>query len=304
MRTAAACTFALSAILFATPRVHAQDIEPRQFSNVPVGVNFLVAGYAYSRGGFSLDPALPITNPSLQTSNAFLAYARALDLWGLSGKFDVVVPYTWLSGTAEFRGQPMERIVSGFGDPAFRLSMNFYGAPALTMKEFAGYEQDLIIGGSLRVTVPASQYDSTKVVNIGTNRWSFKPEFGMSKAVGPWTFEVTGAATLFTDNDDFFNGQTRKQDAVYSVQGHAIRNFPYGIWGAVDATYYWGGQAYVDGEPSGEPFKNWRYGATLVLPIDRNNSIKGYASNGISARTGANYKLVGVLWQYRWGAGL
>jgi hypothetical protein len=72
----------------------------------------------------------------------------------------------------------------------------------------------------------------------------------------------------------------------------------------VDATYYWAGQAYVDGEPSGEAFKNWRYGATLVFPVDRNNSIKTYASNGISARTGANYKLIGALWQYRWGGGL
>ena len=88
------------------------------------------------------------------------------------------------------------------------------------------------------------------------------------------------------------------------MQGHAIRDFTHGIWGAVDATYYWGGQAYVDGDASGEPFKNWRYGATLALPVDRNNSIKTYASNGISARTGANYKLIGVVWQYRWGGGL
>ena len=88
------------------------------------------------------------------------------------------------------------------------------------------------------------------------------------------------------------------------MQAHAIRNFPSGVWGAVDATYYWGGQAYVDGEQRGEPLKNWRYGATLVFPVDRYNSIKGYASNGISARTGDSYKLVGVLWQYRWGGGI
>ena len=57
-------------------------------------------------------------------------------------------------------------------------------------------------------------------------------------------------------------------------------------------------------DKSGAELGNWRYGATLAVPVDRYNSIKGYASNGISSRTGANYKLVGVLWQYRWGGGI
>ena len=291
-------------VLLAFRAVHAQDIEPRQFSNVPVGVNFLLGGYVYTTGGLAVDPALPITDPKLQTSSAVLAYARAIDLSGLSGRFDVIVPYTRLSGTANYRGDPIERRVDGLADPAFRLAVNFYGAPALTLEEFNNYRQDLIVGGSLRVTVPAGQYDSTRIVNIGANRWSLKPELGVSKAVGPWTFELMGAATFFTGNDDFYNGRARKQDVIYSFQAHVIRDFSHGIWGAVDATYYRGGQASIDGEDSGAPFSNWRYGATLALPIDRNNSIKTYASNGISARTGANYKLIGAFWQYRWGGGM
>ena len=297
--------FAAAAVaLIAALAAHAQDIEPRQFSNTPVGVNFLLAGYAYTRGGLSFDPSLPIADAHLHTSNALFAYARGLDLWGLSGKFDAVVPYTWLSGSAQFVGQPIDRVVSGFGDPAFRLSVNFYGAPALTLKEFRDYRQDLIIGGSLQIFVPLGQYDSSKVVNIGAHRWAFKPEFGASKAIDPWTFELMGAATFFTSNDDFYGGHERTQDPVYSVQGHAIYNFPSGMWAAVDATYYWGGKSYVDGEQSGDELKNWRYGATLVFPVDVQNSVKLYATNGISARTGTNYALVGALWQYRWGGGL
>ena len=83
----------------------AQDIEPRAYSNAPVGVNFLIAGYAYTRGGVAFGPSLPITNPNLNTSSAVVAYARVLDLWGMSGKFDATVPYTWLSGSADYRGQ-------------------------------------------------------------------------------------------------------------------------------------------------------------------------------------------------------
>jgi len=283
---------------------HAQDIEPRAYSNAPVGVNFLIAGYAYTRGGVSFDPAVPITNANLNTSNAVLGYARVLDLWGKSAKFDVIVPYTWLSGTADIKGQPAERIVSGFANPAFRLSINFYGAPALTLKEFADWKQDLIIGASLRVAAPWSQYDATKLVNIGTNRWSFKPEIGISKAVGPWTLETTAAATIYTDNDDFYGGNTRSQDPLYSLQGHVIYGFRSGIWASLDATYFTGGRTTVNGVLNYDLQQNWRVGGTLALPVDRASSIKLYASSGVSARTDNNYDLIGIAWQYRWGGGL
>lgn len=222
----------------------------------------------------------------------------------MSGKIDAVVPYTWLSGSALYKGEPVDRIVNGLGDPAFRLSVNFYGAPALTLPELAQWKQDLVLGASLRVFVPLGQYDDTRVINIGANRWSFKPEVGGSKAIGSWTFEASGAAQFYTVNDDFYHGHRRTQDPVYSLQAHVIHNFDSGWWAAFDATYYWGGQAYVDGEASGEKLGNWRYGLTLTAPIDRHNSIKLYGSNGVSSRTGANYTLAGAAWQYRWGGGL
>ncbi len=281
-----------------------QDIEPRAYSNAPVGVNFLIAGYVYTRGGLSFDPAVPVTNANLNTSNAVVAYARVLDLWGKSAKFDAIVPYTWLSGTADYEGQPVERTVNGFANSAFRLSINLYGAPALTLKEFADWEQDLIIGASLQVSAPWSQYDASRIVNIGTNRWSFKPEVGISKAVGPWTLEGQAAATIFTDNDDFYGGNTRSQDPLYSLQGHVIYAFRSGIWVSVDATYFTGGRTTVNGVLNNDLQQNWRLGATLALPVDRLNSIKLYASSGVAARTGNNYDLIGIAWQHRWGGGL
>jgi hypothetical protein len=283
---------------------HAQDIEPRAYSNAPIGVNFLIAGYAFTEGAVPFDAALPIKNAQLRTSNAVLAYARVLDLWGQSGKIDIIVPYTMLSGTAEVAGHPFERKVDGFADPKLRLSVNLYGAPALTLKEFKDYEQDLIIGASLQVSAPAGQYDDSRVVNIGTNRWSFKPEIGISQAMGPWTLELQAAATFFTDNDDFFAGNTRSQAPIYSLQGHAIYGFRSGIWASLDATYFAGGRTTLNGEQSNDLQQNWRLGGTLAFPLNIRNSVKLNVSSGVSARTGNNYDLIGVAWQYRWGAGL
>jgi len=282
----------------------AQDIEPRSFSNAPVGVNFLVGGYAYTRGGLEFDSGTQITNPKLTTRSAVAGYARVLDLWGMSGKFDAIVPYTWLSGTADFRGEQLERVVNGFLDPKFRLSMNFYGAPALSLPEFRHYEQDLIVGASLQVSVPVGQYDETRLVNLGSHRWSFKPQLGVSKALGPWTLEGTVAATVFTDNKDFFNGNTRAQKPIYSTQAHVIYGFDSGVWVSLDATYFTGGRTTLNDVRGNDLQKNWRFGGTLALPVDPRNSIKFYASSGVSARTGNNFDLFGVAWQHRWGGGL
>jgi hypothetical protein len=281
----------------------AQSIEPRAYSNAPVGVNFLIQGVALTRGGLAFDSSLPLTDPSLATSSAVLGYARTLDLWGKSGKFDVLVPYTWLSGSATYQGSPIEREVNGLADAAFRLSMNFYGAPALSLPAFTSYEQDTIIGGSIQVSVPTGQYDPAKLVNIGTHRWYIKPEVGVSKAWGPWTLDGAAAVTLFTTNDDFFNGNRRSQDPLYSVRAHAIYNFPRGVWGSADVTYFAGGRTTLNGARGVDLQQNWRVGGTLAFPVDVQNSVKLYASSGVSARTGNSYDLLGLAWQYRWGGG-
>ena len=292
------------ALLLLSGIARAQENEPRAYSNAPVGVNFLIVGAGYSTGGISFDPAVQLTDAKIKTDLAVLAYARVLDIGGQSAKFDLIVPYASLNGTAEYIGQPVAREVSGLGDPKLRLSMNFYGAPALTLDQFAGYRHDLIIGASLQVSVPVGQYDPDKLVNIGTNRWYVKPELGVSKGWGRWTLEGTAAVTLFGDNDDFFGGRHREQEPIYAFQGHLVYGFPSGIWGALTATHLSGGRTTLDGVRGEDLQQNSRVGATLAFPINRWNSIKFHASSGVSTRTGSDFDTIGIAWQHRWGGGL
>ena len=302
--TIALVALMLCGLLACTSAALAQDIEPRSYSNAPVGVNFLIPGFAYTDGGIAFDSSLPLTDPKLTTSNLILGYARSLDLWGKSGKFNVIAPYGWLSGSAEYDGETMRRDVSGFSDPAFTVSINLYGAPALSAQEFRQYRQDLIVGMSLRVTAPLGQYDDTRLVNLGTNRWSFRPQLGMSKALGRWTLEGTAAVTFYTDNKDFYGGNSRSQDPLYSLGAHAIYSFQSGVWSSLDTTWFTGGRTSLNGTLDDNLQRNWRVGATLAFPVDVRNSIKVFASSGVSARTGNNYDLFGIAWQYRWGGGL
>lgn len=291
----------LVAPLFTITQVSAGEIEPRAYVNTPVGVNFLVAGYTYSDGGLTTVISSPVKNADLKMDTGIFAYARSVDMWGNSGKFDVVLPYSKLSGDATWLGQPKERNVSGLIDPRFRVSINFYGAPAQSLKEFSNYQQDLIIGASVQVSAPLGQYDDDKLVNLGSNRWYIKPDVGISKAWGPLALELSTGAFIFSKNDDYFGGKTLEQDPVYTTQLHLTYHFSKGVWGALSSTYDYGGRTTVDGFENDDRQGNSRLGATLALPINRNNSIKLFASTSINTRVGSDIDLIGAVWQHRWG---
>jgi hypothetical protein len=282
----------------------AQQLEPRAYSNLPVGLNFLLAGYAYSQGDVVLDPSLPVANASAKVNSLVLGYLRSLDFRGNSGSIALVLPYAGVSASGDLEGQTSSVTRSGLADPLLRLAVNLYGAPALSAEQFRAYRQDTIAGASLAVTAPAGQYDGTKLVNVGTNRWSFKPEVGASQALGPWILEGSFGVTYFTDNDDFFGGHRRKQSPLYAAQAHLIYSFNPGLWAALDATYYAGGRTSVDGALNNDLQQNWRWGGTLSKSVDPRNSVKLYFSSGATARTGTNFQTVGIGWQHLWGAGV
>ena len=290
-------------ILYSPALLHAQDLEPRAYANAPVGMNFLLVGYQYSEGGLIFDPVLPITDANAKVDIGLLAYVRTLDIAGKSAKAGVLLPYADLYADGYVDGEFRAREDTGLADPAFYFTINLYGAPALSVKEFKEYQQDTIIGFTFKLTAPLGVYDNDKLLNIGTNRWSFKPEFGISQAIGRWTLEAATAAVFYTDNDEFDNGKTRQQDPIYSVQGHVIYSFPRNIWAAVSATYYEGGRTTIDGVTKDDLQENWRTGFTVAFPINRNHSIKLFGNSGVSTRTGTDYDSLGIAWQYRWGEG-
>jgi len=295
---------AVIALLFVAVQAHSGEIEPRSYVNTPTGINFLLAGFAYTEGGLATAGSSPIKDAQLKMNTGIVAYARSLDVWGRSGKFDVIVPYSQLSGTAMVSGEPRERDVSGFHDPLFRFSVNFHGAPALSLKEFASYKQDVIIGGSVQVSAPLGQYDHDKLVNLGNNRWFVKPDIGISKAWGAFTLELSAGVIFFSNNDDYFGGKKLEQDPVLSSQVHATYNVGRGVWAALSGNNDYGGRTTVDGVRSDDLVNNSRVGATLALPVNRNNSIKLYASSSVHTTSGKDYNLAGIVWQYRWGQGM
>jgi hypothetical protein len=295
--------FGIIVALSMVSNANAQEAEPRSYSNAPIGLNFLISGYVYAQGKLAFDPSTAIADATFRSDTGVLAYVRSFELGGQSAKLDVIVPASSFAAHGLVNGEPREREMVGLGDPRFRISVNLFGAPALSAKQFASYRQDLIVGVSMQVSAPVGQYDNTKLLNLGGNRWSFRPELGISKAWGPWTVELAPSVTFFSDNTDFFGGKTLAQAPIYAVQGHLIYTFQSGIWMALDGHYFAGGRTTLNGVKSDNEQAMTRAGLTVALPINRQNSLKLSASTGITTRTGSELTAVGIAWQYRWGDG-
>ncbi len=294
----------LGLVLCLAAAVSAQELEPRSYANAPIGLNFLVLGYTHLSGGIATDPSLQIENAKLTVHGPVAGYAYSFGIAGMASRLEVAMPYGFLSGSADIAGQPRERQVAGLWDPKVRLSIDLYGAPALTAAEFRNYRQSWIVGASVQVGVPVGQYDAARVVNLGTHRWSVKPEVGVSKAMGRVVVDLAAGATFYTENHDYPVGRTRAQEPVYALQAHLVYTFVSRIWLALDANHYLGGAARIDGVGSNDRLSSSRLGATLSLPIGVQHSIKIAGSSGVSVRTGTDFDALAVFWQYRWGGGV
>ena len=278
----------------------AQQLEPRAYSPAPVGTNYFGLALHDSRGGVVTDAALPLEDVEAHINMTTPFYGRTFSLAGRSASAGIAAPYAW--GTVE--GQVFEEYRevrrSGFGDPQLRVAVNLLGGPAMTPREFAARTRQTTLGFSLVANVPVGEYDPSKLINLGTNRWAFKPELGLSLPAGRWDLELYGGVWVFGDNNDFFGGQHRAQDPLATAQAHVVYTFRRALWLAADFTYYWGGQSTLDGVRKDDRQDNTRGGLTMAIPIVGRQSLKVTWARGVSTRIGSSFQTFGVAYQWVW----
>jgi hypothetical protein len=282
-------------------RVSGQELEPGAYAPSPKDFNILIGALTFNSGDLAFDPAGPIDNASADIGIGSVGYVRTLGLWGRLANVGFGLPYVRGSLEGDYLGEYQKVFRSGQGDPRLRFAINLHGGPALALKEFMAFKRKWNLGVSLTVGVPLGQYDSSKLINIGSNRWSFKPEVGISRTFRRWRFEGAVGAWFFTDNDDFFGGATRKQEAIGSFQFHAIYTIRPRIWIAYDANYYTGGRTSFGAGKNEDLQSNSRMGLTFAMPVNRTNSFKVSYSRGAYTTVGAKFDSIGVAWQVIWG---
>ncbi len=280
--------------------VAGQEMEPRAYSPAPVGTQFVLISYGHQSGDVLLDASLPLKDVNIKLNAASVGYGLTFKLADRQASVAVLFPYLW--GTAQgtvFEDQIKVRR-SGGGDVRLRFSTLLKGGEALAPKEFAQRKPETIIGASVSIVVPTGQYDPARLVNPGSNRWAFKPEIGISKPAGPWTFELMGGAWIFTTNNSFLGNSRREQKSMASFQGSVIYTLRRRMWVSGNTTFYSGGRTVINGTANNDRQKNARVGATFSYPLNQQQSLKIAWAKGVTTRIGGNLNTFVVGWQYAW----
>ena len=288
----------IAAVMVVTAFAGAQELEPRAYAPSPVGTTFVIVSATRSDGGVFTDPSAPITNVDATLGILGLTLGRTFGLVGRQALLLGVVPIAW----GEASGDVLEeaRAVSrrGLADSRVRLSVILAGARPMSPMEFAGASRRTTIGASLTVVPPIGQYDSMKLVNLGSKRWALKPEIGVSRPAGRWTLDAYAGVWFFTRNDSYFpGGATRQQDPIVAIQTHLSYALSRRAWVALNATWYTGGRSRIDGEYKADLQRNTRLGATLSIPCGVRQSLKFAYSAGATTRIGADFRTMTAAWQ-------
>jgi hypothetical protein len=275
----------------------AQDLEPRAYAANPTGAIFALASLGYSTGDVVLEATSPLSDVAAKAYAAALGLGGTFGLFGHTASAAVVLPYAWatVSGTVGEASRTVDR--SGLADVRLRGAVSLMGGHALPPAEFVRRKPSTVVGTSITISVPTGQYFPDKLINVGTNRWAFKPEIGVSRPAGPWTLELSGGGWFFTRNASYFGEKTKDQRPMLSLQSHVGYTFRTRLWVTADATYYSGGRAVIDDVAATDRQENTRIGLTASLPVRRSHSVKLAWSSGAITRLGGDFTTFSATWQ-------
>lgn len=267
-----------------------------------MGTDLVLVGLQLNAGDILVDPSLPITGVESSITYLQLSYQRAFGLFGRSASLQIGIPFAHGSTEGEVGGEFLRRETTGFTDIRSRLAINLWGAPAMDAAGFMELRSDPrpIIGASLTVQAPTGEYDPERLINLGTNRWAFKPELGAVLPLGRgWLIEGDVGVWIFTDNDDFL-GETREQDPIGSFAVHLVKRFRPGLWASLDGNFYTGGVTRIGESAADDLQRNSRAGFTVAVPIAGRHLVRGSFSTGVTTRSGGDFELYSLGYGFVW----
>lgn len=294
-------------LLFASV-LRAQDLAPRAYIITPLHSNALLLTYSFYDGNIDFNGAFPVSDAKGKYSVPIISYYHSFGLFGRSANIVAGLPYAIGNFTGTATGGEQQQYRSGLADSVYRFSINLKGGPAMSPQEFIKWHQTVLLGAGLKVIAPTGQYDPTKLINWGANRWAFKPEFGYSQRLRNWVLDGYAGMWLFTTNHDYWSHnsiypgtRSLSQKPIGALEGHLSYDFKPGYWVSLDGNFWVGGTTSVAGvENSLTKQENSRLGCTGAIRIAKHQSLKVGYSNGTYIRYGGNYQNVSVAWQYSW----
>jgi hypothetical protein len=285
-------------------KLYAQFTDPRDYDNVPVGVNQLEIAYAYARSNASIDTSLIIAGAKVNLNQGTPDYRRYFSLIHRLAWVEASVPLAGLGGSVT--GTNIHGSVTGVGDSSYTLAVLLKGGPALSVAQFASYKPATTLGVSLSITAPTGLYNANKFLNLGSHRWSFKPEIAVSHPFGPeqeWEFDVYANVDFYTDNTSYLGKKILRQQALPGFEAHISYSFTRTLWASVDTRYSLHGNTFVDGVHQNDGQQNFTLGSEVNISLNDQNSFVFEIAKALVHQNGPAYTGFAVKYSYNWGKG-
>lgn len=284
-------------------QARAQFTDPRSYNNSPTGINQLELAYAYVHANASIDTSLIITGASVDLNQGIIDYTHYFGLFHRLTWVEAAVPVAGLSGSVA--GTNVQGSIVGTGDSGYAVGTLFKGGPALSLADFDKFRPTTTFGVSLTITAPTGSYNANKILNLGSGRWSFKPEAALSHPFGPdqkWEIEAYGNVYFYTDNTSFHGREVLRQQALPGVEAHLSYSFNDRLWTSLDTRYSFRGSTFVNGVDQNNPQRNFILGAEMNISLNDRNSLVFEFGKAVVHRNGPSVVGFSVKYDYTWGS--
>jgi hypothetical protein len=210
------------------------------------------------------------------------SYRHSIDVAGNAGAILVGLPVGSLSASLD-TGMGIVDLDTDLaqGDLILAGELGLLGSPSLAPMDYAQYKPGLRAGIAAKLFLPTGDYDSSRLLNMGGNRWSLEASLPISYVLADTmldpeltTFEIVPSVQIFGDNNDPSPltdpsglATVSSQEPLWTLEGHITRTFGPTVWVALDGYYVLGGQVSADGVPVGTAKESLSLGATLGLVL-------------------------------------
>lgn len=293
--------FPVLAVLNSPQRACAQFTEAHTYDNTPTGVNQFELAYTFTHANSSIDSSLIVTGANLNLNQGSISYTRYLGFVHRLVWVEATLPIAGLGGSVS--GTKLQNSIAGTGDSSYALSMLLKGGPALNAGQFANYKPTNTLGASVSITAPTGQYSPDKVLNLGSDRWSFKPEFAFSRPFGAeqkWQLDAYVNAYFFTNNTSYHETEILRQEPLPGVEAHTSYAFTDNVWASLDSRYSFRGATLINGENQNNRQQNFILGAELNVSLNQQNSLVFEFGKALVHQNGPAMTAFAVKYDFTW----
>ena len=270
-----AAAAALTVLAF--PAVSGGQVPARSYWKSLAGSNAVPVFFMMLSGNSNPFDNAHIVVPAGQfdATVAPVGFMHTFALFDRSASAAIFVPMGRVGATVTTGVITVAQQASGFGDPLAEFDVNVIGKKASkTMPNLLLYEPGFAVDVLMDLGIPIGEYDASKPLNLGQNRWFGRVATPVVWQLGPWvpgrrtTLEAVPSLWLFGPNSDYL-GQTLTTDPMFQLEGHVTRDLAKDLWASLDVTWVTGGKATIGGV-AGESLNNLALGYTLGYKINDN----------------------------------